>query len=159
MKGIAAAKFEHNFLDALRGGDSNLDAGLLASGERGRDHARVVENCVDLLRADQQSLKCACGESGFEKNLFNRQRTLRNVRCVLQQSDVAGHERRSGEAEDLPEGKVPGHHGENRADGTVADETFLGAGFDDFVGQKFLSVIGVVAAASGALHASATAAL
>jgi hypothetical protein len=34
---------------------------------------------------------------------------------VLEEPDVAGDERRSGEPDDLPEGEVPGHHGEDDA--------------------------------------------
>ena len=122
---IAAAEFEHNFLDALGGRDSDFDAGLLAAGERGGDHARIVQDGVDLLRADEQGLKSACGESGFEENLFNCEGALRHVGGVLEQSDVAGHQRGSGEAKHLPEGEVPRHDGENGADGAIADEAFL----------------------------------
>src|SRR5208282_5255951 len=130
----------------------NLDAGLLASSERGGDNARVVENRIDLLGTDKQSLKRAGGESGFEKNLFNRQGTLRNIRSVLEQPDVAGHERRSSEANHLPERKVPRHDGENGADRPVANKTFLGPGIKYFICQKAFSILSVVAAASGAFH-------
>ena len=71
---------------------------------------------------------------------------------MLEQADVAGHESGSGEADDLPERIVPGHDGEDGADGTVADEAFFGAGFDDFVGEYLFGVLGVIAAGGGALY-------
>src|ERR1035437_9570684 len=56
----------------------------------------------------------AAGESRASENIFNLRRALRHVRGVLQQPHVAGHERGRGEANHLPEGVVPGHHGRNR---------------------------------------------
>jgi len=60
---------------------------------------------------------------------------------------------------DLPEREVPGHNGEDGADGTVADEAFFGSSVDDFVSQDFFGILGVVAAGVVHLTASATAAL
>ena len=57
---------------------------------------------------------------------------------MLQESDITRHQRGGGEAEHLPERKVPRHHRQDGADGQIADETFLRAGVDDFVGQEFL---------------------
>ena len=71
---------------------------------------------------------------------------------MLQEADITRHQRGSGEAKHLPEGKVPGHHGENGSDGPVADETLLSSCIDDFVGQEALCILGVVAAASGGLE-------
>src|SRR6202045_3139251 len=71
---------------------------------------------------------------------------------MFEKSDVAGQKGRSGEANYLPEREVPGHHRENWPDGKIADKTFLGSGFDDFVGKKALGVVGIVAATSGTLY-------
>src|SRR5712672_2694189 len=83
--------------------------------------------------------------------MFNRQGALRNIRGMFQQSDVARHKRRSGKAKYLPERKIPWHDGQNGSDGKITYETFLGPGFDDFVGEEALGIIGVIAAASGTL--------
>ena len=124
---IAAAEFQDYFFDALRGGDANLNAGLLASGQSGSGDARIIEDAIDLRRANEKSLEYAFGETGAEENVFNFQGALRDVGGVFQQADVAGHQARSDEAEDLPEREVPRHDGENDAERLVTDKA-LGSG-------------------------------
>ena len=72
--------------------------------------------------ADQQRLKDICGEAGAAHDVLDGERALRHVGGVLEQAHVARHERGREEAEDLPEGKIPRHHGEHGADGLIADE-------------------------------------
>ena len=48
---------------------------------------------------------------------FDLDGAARDVGGVLQEADVARHERRSREAEHLPEGEVPRHHGQYHAEG------------------------------------------
>src|SRR5205085_9571084 len=103
---IAATELEDAFLDLARGRTGHLATGPLASGERDRFHSRVIDHRPDLLRFDKQSLKNAFGKTGAEKNVFEGERALRDVRGVLEQGDVTGHQGRSGETNDLPEGKV-----------------------------------------------------
>ena len=50
---IAAAQFQHGFLDALAGLRGHLHAGGFAAGQRDRHHARVVDHARHLLGADQ----------------------------------------------------------------------------------------------------------
>ncbi len=66
------------------------------------------------------------------------QRGLRDVGGVLEQSDVARHERGGGEAHDLPEREVPRHHGEDDAERPVADQRAGGARVVDVVGVRVL---------------------
>ncbi len=63
---------------------------------------------IDLLRTNQQGLKRAFGESGFEKNRFNGERALGDVRGVLQQSDVAGHKAGAAKRKTCQKGKFQG---------------------------------------------------
>src|SRR5208282_2824959 len=51
-KRIAATKLQDDFLDALGGGNADLDASLFATGERGRGDARVIKDAVYLGRSD-----------------------------------------------------------------------------------------------------------
>ena len=91
------------------------------------------------------------GKPARAHDVFDGQRALRHVGGVLEQAHVARHQRRRDETEDLPERKIPGHHGEHRADGLVADEALRAAGIHRLVGQQALGVLGVVAAGGGAL--------
>ena len=114
---IAAAEFEHAFLDLPRGGAGDFAAGALASRQRDRFHARVFDHCARLLGFDEQGLKHAFRETGAPKNIFNRERALRNIGGVFEQADIARHQGRRGEAEHLPERKIPWHDGENGPSG------------------------------------------
>ncbi len=150
-EGIAAAQFEDGLLDPAAGLRGHRDAGRFAAGERGGLDARVVENAFHRRGADQQGLENVRGKAGAADDLFDGERALRHVGGVLEQAHVAGHERRRGEAEHLPEGKIPGHHGEHGADRLVADEGAAGTGVDRLVGQQALAVLGVIAARQSAL--------
>jgi hypothetical protein len=70
---------------------------------------------------------------------------------MLQQSDVARHQRGSGKTEHLPKGKIPGHHRQHGADGLVTHETARGIRGDGFIRQVTLPVFRVIAAGPGAL--------
>ena len=146
-EGITAAQFQHGFLDALASLRGNLHAGRLAAGERRRHHARVVDYTGYLLGSDEERLKRAIWKAGAAENVFNGERALRHVRCVLQQAYVARHQRRRCEPEHLPEGKVPGHDGENRADRLIADVICPALGLNGLVAQKRFGILRVIPAA------------
>ena len=76
---IAAAQFQHHFLDALGRGDADLDAGLLAAGEGCGGDARIVQDAIDLRGANQQRLKNARGKTGAKEDVLDFQGALRNV--------------------------------------------------------------------------------
>jgi hypothetical protein len=67
------------------------------------------------IGADEQCLKDARGCAGACEQVLQRERALRDVGRVLQQSDVAGRQRGRGEADDLPERKIPRHHRQHSA--------------------------------------------
>src|SRR5207244_7378769 len=62
-----------------------------------------------------------------------------------------GDKRRGGEAEDLPEGKVPGHDGQDGPERVEADVAAARVGPAGLRGEELLGVLGVVLAAPGAL--------
>src|SRR4029077_14746090 len=95
---------------------------------------------------DEQRLKNAFIESGAAKDLFNRERALRHVGGVLEQADIARHQRRRGESENLPERKIPGHDGEDWSERFVMDVATPGGGQRGLVLQKSLGIFGVEAA-------------
>src|SRR6185312_9010034 len=104
-----SAKLEDGLLDLLPGTRGDLTAGVLAAGERRRRDAIVVEERGNRLRANEQRLKDAVRRACFAEELLERERALRHVRRVLEQPNVARAQSRRGEADDLPEGKVPRH--------------------------------------------------
>ena len=149
---VAAAELEHVFLITLPAALATALAGAGAAGERHGGDPRVVDDALHLVGPDQQRLEAALGEAGAAEEVLDGQRALRHVRGVLEQPDVAGHQRRRGEAEHLPEREVPRHDREHRAERLVGDEAPRGAGLDGLVGEEPLGVLGVVAAAQRALR-------
>ena len=104
-----------------------------------------------MVGADQQRLKDVRRETGAAHDLFDGERALRHVGGVLEQAHVARHQRGREKAEDLPERKIPRHHGEHGADGLIADEARGTAEIDRLIGEQALGVLHVVAAGNGAL--------
>ena len=88
---IAAAKFEYAFLDLPCGGAGDFASGAFAPRQRDRFHARVLDHRAGLLGFDEQRLKHAFRETCPSKNIFNRERALRNVGGVFEQTDIARH--------------------------------------------------------------------
>ena len=88
--------------------------------------------------ADEQSLKHAARRAGVDEQLLERERALRHVRRMLEQPDVARHERRRGEADHLPERKIPRHHREHDAERLEGDVAALAFDVDRLVGEKAL---------------------
>jgi len=68
----------------------------------------------------------------------------------MEDTGVAGHQGRRGEAEDLPQGEVPGHHRQHRAQGLEGHEGASGVGFADLVGEESGAFLGVEFAHPGA---------
>ena len=71
---------------------------------------------------------------------------------MLEQPDIARHQRRCRKPNHLPERKIPRHHRENRPDRQIADEALLRPRLHRLVGHEALSVLGIVAAGGGALN-------
>ena len=65
---------------------------------------------------------------------------------MLEQADVAGHQRGREKTEDLPEGEVPGHDGEHDAERVPANEGVVGSDVDGLGREDAGGVVGVVAA-------------
>ena len=65
---------------------------------------------------------------------------------MFEQRDVAGHQGRRHETEDLPEGEVPRHDGQDDAERIPAHVTVVAVGGDGLFGEDAGGVFGVVAA-------------
>ena len=69
---------------------------------------------------------------------------------MFEYSGVACHQCRSGKAEDLPVGKVPGHDRQNNAQGTEGDITLSSVGGNFFISQEALGIVGKEVTVPGA---------
>jgi hypothetical protein len=129
-------------------------AGRFAAGQRGGLDPWITKDGLDSLRRHQQRLEAILGKAAAGDHVGQIQRRLRHVGGVLEQADVAGHQRGRGEPDGLPQREVPRHHGQHHAErlppgvGALrADLRRLGR----LVGKQLLGVLGVVAKALGAL--------
>ena len=91
-----------------------------------RSSSRIAGTCSTSISS---AWNTPSGNPALAEQALDGQRALRHVRRVLQQHDVAGHQRRRGEPEHLPERKIPGHdreHGAHRLVANVAPAGFRG---------------------------------
>ncbi len=110
----------------------------------------MLDDRVNLARADHQGAEDILGEPGEGEDLLDLQGAAGDVGRMFQQPGISGHEGRGGEAEDLPEGEVPRHDGKDDAQGTMGDVGFAGVAGNNLVGKKILGVVGIEITASGA---------
>ena len=150
-EGVGATELEDGLFDEPSGLGGDGAASGLRAGDGDGDDAGVGEDDFDLAGFDEEGLEDAAREAGATDKGFDSERALRDVGGVLEKTDVASHERGSEETEDLPEGEVPGHDGEDEADGVVADVGLGVLGGDALGGEEADGVVGVVAAGGGAL--------
>src|ERR1700760_444407 len=101
---------------------------------------------------EEQVLEGATWKACATNEGFNGESTLGNIGGVFEQSDVACHQGRCEEAEDLPEGEVPRHDGQDDADRIPANVAFVVAGGDGLRGEDAGGVLGEVAAGVGAFE-------
>src|SRR5580704_4824380 len=145
-KWVASTELQHDFLDSLRSGHSDLDSRAFTSCQRCCHDARIVEDSRNLFGTNQQRLKRSFGESRPQKEILDRQRALRNNRSVLEQSDIADHQCRCRETQYLPKWKIPGHYRKNRPKRLVTNVTVACGCFDDFIGEELFCLFGVITA-------------
>ena len=151
-EGVAAAEFEDGFFDEPAGLGADGAAGGLAAGDGDGGDALVGEDGLDLIDFEQEGLKGAAREAGATDERLDRESALRDVGGVFEQSDVAGHQCRREKTEDLPEGEVPGHDGEDDAERVPAYVAVVVLGGDGLGREDAGGVVGVVAADVGALE-------
>ncbi len=152
MKGSEPPSSSTVFLRASPAAAATDMPGRLAPGQRHRGDARVVDERGDSLDGTKRLVKTPSGSPARRNRSSMARRGLRHVGRVLEQPDVAHHERRRGEADHLPEREVPRHDGQHRAEWLVVHVGLRPAGGDRLVGQQRLGVLGEPAQADGALR-------
>ena len=153
MKGSAPPSSRTVFLICPPAVFATALPGALAAGQRGCPHAVVLQDLLHPVGADEQGLEHSVGEAGPRRGVLEVERGLGHVRGVLEEGDVAGHEGRRREPDDLPEREVPRHDGEHGSEGLIGHKGSLlgGCGRDGLVGEHASAVLGVVAQAGGTL--------
>jgi hypothetical protein len=124
---VAAAQLEHRRLERVPRDRRDRPPGRRAAGERRRRHPVVAQHLLDLLGPDQQRLEDVGREARPAEQLLEEQRRLRHVARVLEQPDVAGHQRGRGEAHRLPHREVPRHDRQHHARSAATARTPLRA--------------------------------
>ena len=119
---VAAAQLEHRLLDLLarRAADAALPAPVLPVSVTAGD-PRVLDDLPDLLGLDQQRLETRPRRKPARRKISS----MASAHCgtfeaCLSSPTLPAIERRRRKAEDLPEGKVPGHDRQHRADRLVS---------------------------------------
>ena len=149
---IGASELEDALLQGVPGRRRHGHTGLLAPGEGDGSNPRVLDECGDVLALDEEIGERPRRQAGPAEDVLQEERRLGDVGRVLEQADVAHHERGRGKAHHLPEREVPRHDGQDRADGLVVHVRARGTGGDRFVGQQGFGVLGEPAQAQGALR-------
>ena len=146
MKGSEPPSSSTHFFRCCAGDLGDRATGAVRTGEGHRGDARVGD---DAARSGCDSTKSVVttplGKPARVKRSSMYLRASRHVRRVLEHHDVARHDGRRRDADDLPQWEVPGHDREHRADRLVADAAARAARRDDLVAQHRLGVLGVVA--------------
>ena len=71
---------------------------------------------------------------------------------MLQDAGIARHQSRRGKAEDLPERKVPGHHGQDHTQRLEGHKTPAGLGLHDFWREELRRLLGIEITHPGTLQ-------
>ena len=96
-------------------------------------------------------MKRAIGKTRAVEDVCDRQGALRHVRGLLEQTNVAGHQRRRGETKDLPERKIPWHDRQHDTQRLEMHVAFRSVSFDNLICEMSLGVLSVIATNPGAL--------
>src|SRR5581483_1996092 len=140
---VAAAELEHGLLNFAPGHARDRAPRFFASSERHRLHAKIDNYLFGLARFDEQRLKNSLWKTGAAEDVFNCERALRNVRGMLEQTDISRHQRRRGETEDLPEWKIPRHDREHGPEWLITNEAPRRLRLHRFVFQKTFGILRV----------------
>ena len=141
---VASAQLEYGLLDLAPRLLGHFAPGAIAAGQSRCSDSRISNDAGDFFGAHEHRAEQILRESRFAKNFFDLERAARHVGGVLQNPRVPRHERRGGEAKDLPEGKVPRHDGEHRPQGIKSYVAAGCVGLPRLIRQKSLCVLRVV---------------
>ena len=111
----------------------------------------MLQDLIDSRRRHDQRPEQPVGESGFGDDPVDGECAPCDVGSVLEKASVAGHQRRCDESKNLPEGKVPRHHGQHHTQWSICHITGGSTCLDLLVGQDLFGILGVVAADPGTL--------
>jgi hypothetical protein len=100
--------------------------------------------------ATKAGLQQAGGHAGVGEHLGDGERAVRDIRGMLEQDGVAGHQGGHGRTEKLPEGKIPRHDREHDTQRLVDDPRGFRRAGRMLIRQPVGAVPGIVIADGGA---------
>ncbi|MCY1410955.1 hypothetical protein D9M71_263350 [compost metagenome] len=118
-KGVGATQFQYAFLQCGSGLSTDGHARSHATGEGDGRDAWIGDRLGYTVRGDVDDLENTFGEVRLLEGLQQQVGAAHDVWRVLEHVGIAGEQRGDRAAQDLPDGEVPWHHGENRAQGTI----------------------------------------
>ncbi len=147
---VRAAELQHALLEHSARCGRDAAPGADASGERDRGDIVILDQRFHLAARQEQRPEQVPRHARLVKQLLDRERAAGHVARMFQQRTVASHERRSGEAEHLPEGEIPRHHGQHHAERVESDERLRPADVHRLRRQIVLGMVGEPVALEGA---------
>ena len=114
--GVGAAELEHALFQHAAGDGGDAAARGHAAGERDGGDVGVFDEGLDRSAGHQHRGEQAFGKAGLLEDGLDGGRAARHITRVLEYAAVTSYQGRRGEAEHLPERKVPRHDGEHDAE-------------------------------------------
>ena len=148
--GVASAKFEDALFQVTACGSRYALPRRNAARQRHRRNGGICDKRLDVVAWDQQSAEHICGKTSLPEHILDGERASGHVARMFEDGRVARHQRRRGEAENLPEREIPRHDREDRAERIERHEGFRPVPFDRLTRQHTLGMIGEVIAVQGA---------
>lgn len=149
-EGIRAPQLQHGFLQMRARHLSHLAPGRFATCERDGMDAWVRDYFGYLPAFNEQCAEHAVRQPGLAKAVFDCECALRRIGGVFEHRRIAGHEGRRGETKHLPEGKIPGHDGQDSAERQVGNQAAARVRADFFVGKIDPRIFSVILTSPGA---------
>src|SRR5262249_26342244 len=128
----------------------HLNACYFASCEGHSCDAGIFDDPGSLGTGYKDGSQDALGQPGFLKDALDLQSNPRDVGGMFENGSVACHQCRSGKAEDLPVGKVPGHDRQNDTQRTEGDVALSGVGDNFFISKEAFGIVSKKVAVPGA---------
>src|SRR2546425_12022783 len=119
----------------------HLNASYLASREGHGGDAGVFDEPGGLGAWYKDGSQDTLRKPGFLKDALDLQGNPRDVGGMFENGGVACHQCRSGKAEDLPVGKVPGHDRQNDTQWTEGDVALCGVGGNFFICKEAFGIV------------------
>ncbi|MNX82838.1 hypothetical protein D3C86_1145800 [compost metagenome] len=118
-KGVGATQFQYTFLQCGSGLSTDGHTRTHATGEGDGRDAWIGDRPGYTFRGDVDDLENSFREVRLLESVQQQVGAAHDVWRVLEHVGIAGEQGGDRAAQDLPDGEVPRHHGENRAERAI----------------------------------------